>query len=228
MPPKLEPTLLDKLLEQRATRVDEWSADINAFEEQRGVFETRLAEADETKRPTEEERNAFDVAKATFIADCDQRQAEIQEFDRRIADQKEIVRRRQEAADAHKDVVTDGDISEPMTYRRDNGRGMNGVSYFRDLACSMVDGASFSSTTKSQSIERLDRHRAEMEVEVPKRIAAAEERARRKVALAESRGATDEPMYDPFHRGAVYNPVEKRVEPNRTDGYGGFQEMAAA
>ena len=61
-----------------------------------------------------------------------------------------------------------------------------------------------------------------MEVEIPKRIEAAAKRAQEKVALAESRGKSDQPLYDPFHRGAVYNPVEKRVEPNRTDGYGGY------
>lgn len=218
MPPtKTEPTLLDKLYEQREKRVDEWSTRVNAFEEERTALEQRNAEEDATKRPTDEERDAFTVAKAAFDADNDQRAAEIEDLDKRIADQNEIIRRRSEAASAHKGNAEVK--SEPLTYRRDNGRGEQGISYYRDLACSMVDGVTFSSTTKSQSLDRLNRHAAEMEVEIPKRVEAAEKRAKRKVEDAEGRG---ELGFDPFHRGATYNPVEKRVEPNRTDGYGGY------
>lgn len=218
---KEQPTLLDKLYEQRQVRVDEWTTRVNEFETERDAFAQRSAQEDATKQPTDEEREAFKLEKLAFDADNDQREAEIREFDKRIEDQNEIVRRRKEAADAHKGNTV-SDVVEPMTYRRDNGRGMEGISYFRDLACAQVDGVTFGSTTRHQSLERLNRHAAEMEVEIPKRIEAAAKRAMEKVALAETRGKSDEALYDPFHRGALYNPIEKRVEPNRTDGYGGY------
>jgi hypothetical protein len=224
MPPTKtdEPTLLDRLYEQRAKRVEEWTTRVNDFEAERGEFEQRSAEEDAAKRPTDDEREAFKLAKAAFDADNDQREAEIKELDKRIADQNEIVRRRKEAADAHKDTTKVG--AEPLTYRRDNGRGEGGISYYRDLAVSMVDGVTFSSTTKSQALERLNRHAAEMEVEIPKRVEAAERRARAAFSEDEAEGRNEQRGvgYDPFHRGALYNPVEKRVEPNRTDGYGGY------
>ena len=221
-----EPTLLDQLYEKRLSLVTAWTEALQAREAERAEFETRSASDDEATKPSDEQRDAFTAAEVAFEALRDQSKAEITALDARIEDQNDLVRRRLEAAAAHKG---NAEIeAEPLTYRRDNGRGTKGISYYRDLACVMVDGATFGTTSRSQSLERLTRHAMEMEVEVPKRVEKREKEARRKVAEAESRGRSSEPTYDPFQRSATYSPLEKRVEPNRTDGYGGFVKVAAA
>jgi HK97 family phage major capsid protein len=220
MPPTTtEPTLLDKLYEQRTTMVDAWSELVAARETERASFEERRNSADEAQRPDEAAIELYRSAEAAFKADSDQRKAEISEQDLRIADQEDIVRRRAEAAKAHRGVpvVT----SEPLTYRRDNGRGMEGISYYRDLAITQVEGVTFATTTRDQSLARLTRHAQEMDVEIPRRVEAAQARARAALDTPDSRGGSLRGI-NPFHQGANYNPVEQRVEPGRTDGYGGY------
>jgi len=237
MPPTKteEKPLLEKLYDQRQARVDEWSSRVNEFETERATFEERAASEDAKAQPTDDERSAFIAAKEAFKADNDLREAELKEFDERIVQQTEMVRRRQEAAKAHVPTITEGDVREPLTYRRDTQRV---YSYWRDLAVSQVDSVNFSDVNRQQANERLTRHASEMEVEIPMRVEAAEQRSLKRIAEAEAEGEfrrgrnpneeVRELLYQPFHRGAQYNPYEKRVEPNRTDGYGGFQEMAAA
>lgn len=214
MPPtQTEPTLLDKLHEQREARVTSWSELITQRETARGEFEARTTS---DSAPTDEEREAFATDEATFRSESDQRETEIREFDQRIKDQNEIVRRRQEAAESHRG--TPEITREPLTYQRASGMGANGVSYYRDLAAALVPGVTFQTTGQSDAQARLNRHAAEMAVELPKRAKSREGRAYSQVQEAE-RGAL---ASDPFHRGRVANPFEYRVEPSRADGNGGF------
>lgn len=207
-----EPTLLDKLHEQRTQAFEAWEQHVTAREAERSAFEQRMADEDESKRPNEEQREAFKAAEASFRAKADQLEAALHELDKRIDDQNEIVRRRAEAAEAS----ARGQVHitrEPMTYERYKTTGEDGISYFRDLAAAFVEGATFRATSKDQALSRLERHRQEMDVEMPKRRQAAAKRALEKFEIAEGRG---------LRRALPYNPFEKRIEPNRTDGEGGY------
>jgi HK97 family phage major capsid protein len=92
--------------------------------------------------------------------------------------------------------------SEPLTYGKFSGR-----SYWHDLA-----RAQFRSDLAAS--ERLQRHAAELRVELPARERRREERARQEMdSLAALERWTDE------QRAAAF---ESRVNPNRTDGQGGY------
>jgi HK97 family phage major capsid protein len=92
--------------------------------------------------------------------------------------------------------------SEPMTYSRHSGH-----SYFHDMA-----RAQFRADHTAQ--ERLNRHAAELRVELPEREKRREERARRQMdEIATAERWRDE------QRAAAF---EQRVNPNRTDGQGGY------
>ena len=205
MPPTVtaEPTLLDKLHEQRQAEFDAWAQLVEARETERAAFETRSAS---DNKPSEDEVEAFRAAELAFTARSDQHEAELAYFDKRIADQLEIQRRRAEAAEEHRGTPQVG--QEPLTYRRDTCRGSDGISYYRDLASAFVPGATFQTTDPTQSLARLQRHAQEMDVEMPKRARSRERRALSQVERAEGRSGL--------------NPFEYRVEPNRTDGQGGY------
>ncbi|SOB84232.1 phage major capsid protein, HK97 family [Streptomyces sp. 1331.2] len=83
--------------------------------------------------------------------------------------------------------------SEPLTYERNSGQ-----SYFRDLAKAQVEH-------DPEATARLSRHAQEMDVEMPRR-----EKIRRARAEQELRGVD---------QGGTF---ERRVNPNRTDGQGGY------
>lgn len=90
-------------------------------------------------------------------------------------------------------------VNEPLTYRRGGGH-----SYFLDLARAQV-------RSDTEAAERLQRHAAELRVELP-----AREKRREELAQRELRGIGDLPAHA---RESVF---EKRVNPNRTDGQGGY------
>ena len=216
MPPDTqttEPSYLQNLVDLRQVKVDSWAEFIEAREKVETDFVSRAAGDD---KPADLEIEAHEAARATYRAEADQREAEIKELDKRIADQEEVERRRADAAASHKGVASI--LTEPLTYRRETGRGPEGVSYWRDFACVMRSDLTFQTTNQAQSLERLNRHSAEMAVEMPKRAKSRERRAYSKVREAEGAELTS----DPFHRGQVSNPFEYRVEPNRADGYGGY------
>lgn len=202
-----EPTLLDQLIERRAKLVDEWGTAIETRETARAAFEARQADADEAKRPTQEERDKYAADETAFGADSDQRDAEISDLDKRIKDQKKIQKRRKDAGDA----AGDGNVrvgEEPLTYRRDNAHE---YSYFRDLALisSPAAAARMTQHSATDAASRMMHHAKEMDVEVPKRAAARERRAIEQVEKAE-------------RRTLEQSPFEARVTPNRTDGQGGY------
>jgi hypothetical protein len=88
--------------------------------------------------------------------------------------------------------------SEPMTYARGNGQ-----SYFLDMARAQV-------RNDAEARSRLERHAAELRVELPKREARRDSQAEREVRTI---GGVDE--------RAAESAFERRTNPNRTDGQGG-------
>lgn len=230
-----EPTLLDKLREQRTGSVDEWADTIKAREDERAAFDER-SRSDEFKALPQEERDgeveAFRTAEASFKADSDQREAQIKELDERIRLQEDIVRRRDEAASASSGVRATI-VNEPLTYRSDNGRGDEGLSYFRDFAKVELGIETQTGGSRDEARGRLEQHAKEMQRELPKRAKAREERAARQIAnaeaefLARANVRMQDPKVDRLLReirsnGMQFNPFERRVTPNSTDGYGGY------
>lgn len=245
MPPTAtEPTLLDKLREQRRSKVDEWANTIKAREDERAAFEERT-NSDEFKNLADEAREteikAFRDAEATFKADSDQREAEIKELDERVRHQDEIEHRRETAADAAAGSPKLSIESEALTYRSDNARGdyrkdgTSGISYYRDLALVHGPGISLQTGgTRDEAEARLVQHAKEIETLLPERMKERELRAQRQVAEAEAEFLARQNLtlrdvrVDRLLRemrqagGLPYSPFERRVTPNSTDGYGGY------
>lgn len=189
---------LAKLLEQRKALAAERDA-IVAEAEKRG----NLTEADQTK---------FDEKRAAIKAIDD----EIATKQTRIAELEEDEKREQTAAQIAAAAGQTGErrsggavvTSEPMTYSRHSGH-----SYFHDMA-----RAQFRADHVAQ--ERLNRHAAELRVELPAREKRREERARAQMdEIATAERWKDEQRASAF---------EQRVNPNRTDGQGGRLVAAAA
>jgi HK97 family phage major capsid protein len=162
-----------------------------------------VAAADAEKRGlTTEETTNFDgkLAEVTKVDD------EIRKTEARIAEVEEQEKRAGRAAEIvgetrGGDRQTGGATvtREPMTYERGNGN-----SYFLDLARAQLQN-------NAEARARLDRHAAELRVELPKREARRDEAARREVRSIE--GVKERHAESAF---------EKRVNPNRTDGQGGY------
>jgi HK97 family phage major capsid protein len=89
---------------------------------------------------------------------------------------------------------------EPRTYERHDSH----TSYFLDLARANV-------RNDAEARQRLERHAAELRVELPKREARRDEQAQREVRSIE--GVNERQAESAF---------EKRTNPNRTDGTGGY------
>jgi len=124
----------------------------------------------------------------------DEKETEIKALVARIAQLKDNEARRAAAAVV---IATNGPVvrvrTEPLTYQRGNGQ-----SYFRDMSMALV-------ARDAEAAARLTRHGAEMDVELVER-----HRRREHQAETEMRGIGE---------GSAF---EKRVNPNRTDGQGGY------
>lgn len=149
-----------------------------------------------------DERTRFDEARAKVTAlDTD-----IEDVRTRISDAEADEKRNAEAAGLLAAAGQTGErrsggavvTSEPTTYAR---HGQN--SYFLDLARAQIRG-------EAAALHRLQRHAKELEVELPARERRREQRAQEQ---ANRMGLT------PEQRGSMF---EKRVNPNRTDGQGGY------
>jgi hypothetical protein len=101
-------------------------------------------------------------------------------------------------------------------------------SYFRDLVLDQrpdltLRSSTYKGGTRDDARERLTRHAAEMDIELPKRAAGREMRALRQIEAAEEDFRRTLPR---AARRALdrqdFNPFERRVAPNRTDGQGGY------
>jgi hypothetical protein len=201
-------SLLEQLREKRSDLLATMGTAIEARQTERTAFEARTD-------ATDEDRSAFTVDETAFGATHDERKAELVELDRRIDEQELQERRRADAASASR---SDASVtSEPMTYRRDN---QHEQSYFRDLAAT-VPGFASRMKDPAGALDRLRRHADELNVEMPKREQAREARAQAQIERAESEFSASM-IGARHHRGFDVNPFEKRVNPNRTDGQGGY------
>ena len=239
-----EKTLLEQLHDLRSTQVETWASFIEAREKVELEFTTRSAG---DSKPTDAEVAAHTEARAAYRAQADQLEAEVKETDKRIADQAEVERRRGESAASQIGRV---EITyEPRTYERWKSTGEKGTSYYRDIAVRLVDGFTLQSTDRQGAIDRLDQHAREISIDLPKRMKARESTARSQMSEAEGLAAEHglsrrawmdtarDAGFDPFlrsdsHRSAESflvqsrdiwgNPFEFRVEPNLTQGQGGY------
>ncbi len=238
-----EPTLLDRLREQRVKKVDAWAEFIKAREDIRAPFALRVESSEFTSLPQEVrdgEITAFRDAEAAFKAANEQRKAEIEELDERVKDQEDIEKRRNEAAEASSGVRASV-TSEPLTYRSDNARGEyrwdgtsgTGLSYWRDLALVHGPGITLrTGGTRDQAQARLVRHDREQQALAPKRTDELKRRAQAQFETAEQAflrthiaGANDARiarLIQETRDGISYSPFEQRIEPNTADGYGGY------
>lgn len=231
----VDPTLLDKLLDQRSKLVDEWSEFIDARESDRTKFDERQ-QSDEFKALATEKRQAeieaYRTAEAEFKDKSDAFKRSLQGddendgLDQRIEHQRDIASRRADAADASKSpsvTITD----EPHTYRWDTARGENGYSYYTDLAVRFL-GVNIQGYNQDHSTRRLDQHGREMDVAMPKRAQKREMEARSRFEEAERafwESQKDRRIVERLKaefRGGMFNPFEMRVEPNLAQGQGGF------
>lgn len=232
MPTDTDLSLLEQLREKRDKKVAKWTELVEARVTERAKFEERLASKD--NKPTEDEIKTYRDAENVFGEDSERRNKEIRDLDRRIDEQELLEERKAVAAKAS--VGGARVTSQPMTYERYKAVGPNGVSYYRDIAAAFVQGATFETTTREDALGRLQRHVQELEVELPKREKAQAMRAAKQFEEAETRGSTEGVNFDPFKRmgldtrGAARsrptmrepNPMEQRIEPNLTQGQGGY------
>lgn len=233
--------VIERVRTARAVVVTSWEAGIAKRETARAAFETRMASTDD--QPTDADKAEFEGDETAFIAENDQYKAKLADFDTRLEDLENIEVRRAEAAKNHRPepgIVR----SEPMTYTRETAKGEDGVSYWRDLAQVHVNGITFQGTNMHESLQRLQRHGREMDVEMIPRNRTRERNALTKVSEADQREYDDDGMFrrgqvehapELVQRGAkwAHNPfdyragnggygMEQRVEPNSTQGQGGY------
>lgn len=205
-------TLLEELRQKYTEDVNALATFVEQRGEKRDAFEAR--EQSEDVKPSDEDRSAFAVDEEAFSAEFDKREAAVKVLKRRIAEQEVIEQRRQDAADASRGTQV-SITSQPLTYRSDNAQD---VSYFRDLAARSNGAFASQTADASASFERLERHGREMTEEMPKRSKERELRASSQVDRAEKefRGSVGS------RGGLDASPFERRVNPNRTDGQGGY------
>ncbi len=182
------------VLEQMRARRDELRSTID-----------KLIEAD-----LPEERSAAEAANAEIV----EKQGELSRVSERIAQLEEVEQRRQNDAQQSRQNG-DGNREERAHITNEAqvyGRG-SGNSYFRDLAKQQVE-------QDPGAARRLQRHAQELEVELPRREQLREARRVEQEGRMHARERRNgfEPEYT--RSGSV--AAEQRVNPNRTDGQGGY------
>lgn len=204
-----ELTLLDQLRALRKEKYDAQAAAINARNAERSAFEQR---ADKS----EEDEAAFDAAEAAFDAEFDKNEAAIKGLDRRIKEQKTLEEARKEAAKASRGQITH--VSEPQIYRKDNAHVH---SYFRDLCYTDPKIAGAMRGNAAEAMERLHKHGIDSEAWLTKRAQEREKRSAEQIDKAEREFRSS--FVSGVRRGSFdASPFERRVNPNRTDGQGGY------
>jgi hypothetical protein len=241
-------SLLEQLREKRTQLLDEIAPAIEQREKERDEFaqrekdlaaeatkaietitrdvskteDERRAAVTEADKPLVDARATFRAAEEGFEADFATREAEMKKLDQRISEQEVLEFRQKNAAEASRSPKLEiGE--EEKTYRQEEGEG-KGRSYWRDLSTRnpAIMATGLLSVDPTEAQERLNRHAQEMEVELPKRAEARERRAASQVESAERefRGSFAPGM---TRRGGLEaSPFETRVNPNRTDGQGGY------
>jgi HK97 family phage major capsid protein len=175
--------------------------------EQRGALKTELDEV--LKTPAAEKRNLTPDEDKAFAEKRDAikgKDADIESVQARIKELEEVEERGAKAAELRAQFGQNKPegpsvtvVSEPKTYERGAKH-----SYFLDMVRSQL-GRGDGDGGVTEARDRLRRHAQELDVEMPKR-----EQRRAQLAENELR-AVD--------KGSVF---EKRVNPNRTDGQGGY------
>jgi HK97 family phage major capsid protein len=156
------------------------------------------AKTEKRDKLSEDEQKTFDTTEQE-IRDIDVRLVELDEQQKRDDAAADIARRH--------GLGRAEIISEPKTYERDSGH-----SYFLDLARVQLNRGDGDGGLSAASA-RLQRHGQEMDVEMPKREAS------RRAAAERDRDALNRDINARGNRGTVF---EKRTNPNRTDGQGGY------
>jgi HK97 family phage major capsid protein len=191
---------LQSLLEARATLKSELDGILAApTTEKRGL--------------TEAEDKAFGEKRDAIKA----KDGEIEALEARIAEVEQIEERSARADKLAADLGQTGEqrnpaskarvTSEPLTY----GEG-SGHSYFLDMARSQLNQGDGDGGVAG-SRERLQRHAKEMDVEMPAREVRRASRGERELRSLDT---------ELRHKGEQRSVFEKRVNPNRTDGQGGY------
>ena len=163
-----------------------------------GILEA--AQTENRTKLTDEERTRFAAG-----------EGEIKDIDTRIAELDEQIRADEAAEETRKryDIKPEVEVrSEPLTYQDGSGH-----SYFLDLARMQLNRGDGDGGVAAAAA-RLQRHGAEMDVEFPKR-----ERARQKAATLDRDALDRDLRRSSAGRTSIF---EKRVNPNRTDGQGGY------
>lgn len=202
--------MLEFLRAQMTALLDQRAAAKSALDE---VLKTPTAEK---RSLTPDETKTFDEKRAEVVrldSDIDAlktRISEAEEIERRQANVDELAARfgqggqQQRGAGGTAPAVV---ISEPMTYEPGSGH-----SYFLDLARAQLNVGGGDGGVQAAR-DRLARHAGELDVELPAREARRRERARK-----------DEQEFRTSlgRRDGGRTVFEKRVNPNRTDGQGGY------
>lgn len=191
-----EPTLLEQFRAKLTEQIDSLAVIVDKRDAARAEYEKR-------SEPTEDEATAETAAEKAFNAEFDKRQTEIARLERRVAEQEVVEKRAKAAAESNVKVSI---VSEPMTYRKDNGHT---YSYFRDLASVSPSINARMGTSPSEARERLEKHGKET---------AAEEAKRNE---ARTRKTTAE-LNQEVRGGLQESPFEQRADANRTQGEGGY------
>jgi hypothetical protein len=205
-----EPTVLDGLKDQRAKISADWDTLIEDRETARQEFEARLNDEDETKHPTDEERDAYNQAEEEFRTNSKSFEDEYGQFNERILTLEGKAERRK-VAEEHS--VTVEKVTEPQVYRADNAHD---ISYFRDLIGTerSLRGRYQPEGGWGAAEERLRKHGKMMEEVVEVREAKAKRDAEIQIEQAEGEFRSDMGIRQ---RGFEASPFEKRALENRAN-----------
>jgi hypothetical protein len=240
MDPKDKQDVLAELRSRHDTLVAEIQPMLEARRSERETFDTRSADTDETKHPTDEERATFAEAETKFNRDLDSRLGELRTLKTRVEQEETLADSLAVAQRSSRGVSFEKLESqrEPMVYRQDN-QGQH--SYFLDLAAHQNQEVRSVPNAKLEGYrDRLERHAKMMGDVMPDRWASRKRDAERQVENAESelrsrhRLGRGELSESPFTRQAQlesmrlqYDLQETRA-PSRIVGQGGLLTLAAA
>jgi HK97 family phage major capsid protein len=208
-----KPTLLEDLIQRRETLGAEWDTLIDDAEKRRSEFEDRSKAEDVAERPTDADRDAYNLAEDEFRSASEDLESKLKVLNERIAQQEEKAQRRAVAEKESRVHVTD--VKEPLTYREDNSHE---VSYYRDLICTDTGWKGRIMGDWKDAEERLRRHGREMEDRLPQREM---ERARAAEEGIDSAEREFRSSFPGLGGTLEASPFEKRANPSRETGHGG-------
>ena len=219
-------TLLDQMRSLRKEKVDALAELVTSREAPRAehnkrheAFEKRSDASDEEKAVEKAAEDAFDAAERAHDSAFEKLEAEVKTLDRRIKEQRAIETARKEAAKNSRGINIH--VDEPQTYRKDNA---NEFSYFRDLCHTDPFTAGAMHGNSAAAIDRLNRHKVDVEEWTKNRRQERQRNAERQVEQAERDFRNSFVSLEGRARrgGFDASPFEYRVNPNRTDGQGGY------